>query len=141
MRTTATFFMIALLACGCKKNDVDIDQLNSNPYDADYVGLPLYEVDHTYTDSYVDNLGATIPRFNVVVFVRADRLQNPNYFMWVRLPGSTTWYGPVDPDQVFGGTITLRQDNFTSGTTYCWECAVGTNNAPGGITTICATAP
>jgi len=142
MRTKAAFIVIVLLACGCKKNDVDIDQLNYNPYDADYVGEPLFEVESTFTDSYVDSQGATIPRFNVRTFARTDRLpQSAAYFIWTRSPGSATWSGPIDPDDLFGGNLILRYDNYVSGTTYCRECAIGTNSTPGGSTLVCATAP
>lgn len=142
MRTTAALFLFALLVCGCKKNDVDIDQLNSNPFDADYAGLPLFEVAQTYTDSYVNTLGATVPRFNVKGFARTDRIPaNTAYFFWFRAAGETDWTGPINPAGLWAGEFTLRYDNYVSGTSYCTDCAIGTNNAPGGFTKLCATAP
>lgn len=142
MRFTGPLFIAALLLTGCKKDDVDIGQLNTNPFDTDYVGLPLFEVDHTFTDSYVNTLGATVPRFNVVGFARTDRIPaNASYFIWFRTSGGTDWTGPVNPSQLFGGEFTLRYDNYVSGAIYCTDCAIGTNNAPGGLSTLCATAP
>ena len=88
MKITACLFLaLAFLLAACHKDDVDVNDLNFNPFDPGYVGPAIVELDHSYTDTYTTPGGGTIFRFNVVVQVRTDRLDHDTeYSLWSRDP-------------------------------------------------------
>ena len=143
MKITACLFLaLAFLLAACHKDDVDVNDLNFNPFDPGYVGPAIVELDHSYTDTYTTPGGGTIFRFNVVVQVRTDRLDHDTeYSLWSRPFGSSTWYRIAHSTQVDGDEFTIRYDNYSSGAEYCADYAIGTLNAYGASAAVCATAP
>lgn len=107
----ALFICFALLA-GCHKNDVDIAELNTNPFDRDHPGeSPLFTLEPIQTVAYGQG---TLYKHTVVIHVYPERFPAATNYT-ISSNGSMGISG--QGDNTFLGTKYL----ITLGTEYCYR--------------------
>ena len=124
------------LLSACKKDEIDLATLNTNPFDADYAGAPLF----TFLSSET-----------VVVVVNGTPQRNLNAQVRVNTElfgRATTYQVGVDQESGSGipsnaipnGLLTISRGNVQPGQEVCWSLRVGNGGAYGGGNRVCATA-
>lgn len=126
--------VVALAAC--KKDQIALDELTTNPFDADYDGAAIFTyVDDTTT---IETVGGTPTRvLQVEVRVHEELFGRPTTYQ-------VQAGAPVDQlilsNQVEDGLLTLRILNTTPGQQYCTLLRLGNGGSFGASSTVCATA-
>ena len=138
MRTLGIILCMALGTMGCEKNNIDTAELAHNPFDADYSGPALFEVEGATTSTWVDNDG--IPHRQLLVRVRT----RTTYFTH-----AASYHVECAPPT--GGTVVLDPgptnvfdlpplNDVVTGQTYEWQLNVKSGLGTGGGNTVQATA-
>jgi hypothetical protein len=139
---TRTAFSVLLALCvlfaGCKKDELDVAELTTNPFDADYTGEPVFTTTGVHTEAIL--VGGDLVR-NLHVDVRVNTALFPEqgpYDVQYGLPSGVTVQVPSSElaDNAFRMTAT----NVTVGVQYCFEPRLANNGAVGSRTTLCGTA-
>jgi hypothetical protein len=76
MSRILSLFVLALLVGlgSCKKDEIDLASLNTNPFDADYVGTPIFTfVSATTTSGVVNGVPVNILNVDVQVHTELQR--------------------------------------------------------------------
>lgn len=138
MKALLTLFALLVLQSGCYKDTVDLAELNTNPFDRDYAGGPIFEFIETYTQTV--NIGGSNVTFQIIEFrVREDRFLAPAaYTVEVRdLQNSdpNAIATPVSP----GSDLWRYQRQPLQGQQVCLELRLANNENTAGPEVICAT--
>lgn len=113
--------MLALICAACHKNDVDVAELATNPFDADYTGeRDWFEVDTITTEN--TNQFVLFEQ-HAIVRVHPERFAPPMsgpYEIWMveETVPETKVYSSVDHP---GGIIVCENYQVDIGTTYCYR--------------------
>lgn len=137
MRTIPYLFFPLLVMVGitgCAKDELDVAELNTNPFDADYDGPAIFTVISTSTSTYTVD-GIEYQRLNLRVKVHTE------YF-----PRATTYL--VDQDgapliassSMPGNELSVQFLNVDEGTTYCRDLYLYNGGVRGGGNSVCGTA-
>lgn len=132
--------IVLMLTCvACRKDDLDVADLTTNPFDADYVGPALFEKEAERTTPY--QIGeVTHLRLEVDVRVRTERLPpSAAYGVSYRVPGASSNVS-VPATDLADGRFTMSVLEVTAGRVYCVEVALTNGGGAGGGNVLCATA-
>jgi hypothetical protein len=125
MRSTLLTALALLLACAaCHKNDVDVAELTTNPFDADYTGpRDWFEVDTITTEN--TNQFVLFEQ-HAIIRVHTERFTAPMADRYeVRMVEQTVPETKVYPGA--GSTVVCENYNVSLGTTYCYRFELHVN--------------
>lgn len=137
MRTTLHLLCSALLMvgiAGCTKDELDVAELNTNPFDADYEGPAIFTVVNTSTSAYTID-GVEYLRLNVRVKVHTE------YF-----PRATTYLVDQDGAPLIASSsmpdneLNVQFLDVDPGETYCRDLYLYNGGVRGGGNPVCGTA-
>lgn len=138
MRSLLAFAMLLVLLSGCYKDNVDVSELNTNPFDRDYAGPAVFEFQETFLQTV--NIGGTNVLYQVIVFrVKEELFLAPaSYSVQLRDlqnedPNATAT--PVSP----GSSLYRYQRAPAPGQQICLELQLFNNQSGARAETICAT--
>jgi hypothetical protein len=142
LRTTHLFVAALLLFVACRKDDVRIEDLTTNPFDADHGGPPLFEAVDTYIDTEtipgVGTIERQVIRFRVrTESFRSDQIGQP-YQVFV-LDLNTGASGYVGQSGVGEHVFTYLRNAVNIGTEVCLELRLANNFSVARPETICVT--
>lgn len=131
-------FSCLVVLGACKKVEIDKEELNTNPFDKDYVGEAIFGFVAERTVTYqVDT--TTFLKLEVDVQVNTALFPKPtSYIVQYELPSGQTVDVPLADlqDNVF--TMTVLE--VVAGTRYCFHPRLGNNGSYSSGNTICGTA-
>ena len=137
-RGTYILFALLLLLGACKKAEIDIEALNTNPFDKDYSGEAIFSSIADRTVPYqIDT--TNFLKLEVDVRVNTGLFPKPTgYTVQYELPSGQTIDVPIADlqDDVFTMTVL----NVGLGTTYCFFPRLGNNGSYGTGNAVCGTA-
>lgn len=130
--------MLLLSISGCKKDELVLDDLTTNPFDFDYTGQSVFEQVATRTVTYTSGAEELLKleidvRVNTALFPVAT-----SYGVRYRLPSGLT--SDVIAADLTDNVFTMTEFDVTVGTNYCFVPRLTNNGASGSGATICATA-
>jgi len=138
MRSLLTLATLLLLLSGCYKDNVDLSELNTNPFDRDYSGPAVFEFEETFLQTV--NIGGTNVLYQVIVFrVKEELFLAPaSYSVQLRDlqnedPNASAT--PVSP----GSSRYRYQRAPAPGQQICLELRLANNQSGARAETICAT--
>jgi hypothetical protein len=137
---TLIFLLVALLGLSaCKKDELVVADLTTNPFDADYNGAPIFTVVSSST-SFVTVNSVLVRQLKVTVQVHTELFGRPTPYlvkMETLFSGNSSQTTPsANTDDRFD----ILTNNVLPGTEYCWQLNVGNGGNYGGGNAICATA-
>lgn len=128
--------LVVIAFTACKKDEVKVADLSTNPFDADYDGAPIFSFLSSATATQVIN-GVPTEILTIQVRVHTAYFGRPTtYLIAAGAPVNTV----VLSNEVEDGVFSLNIMNTTSGQQYCVPLRVGNGGSYGGGNTICATA-
>lgn len=130
--------LILLCFSGCKKDELVLADLTTNPFDADYTGQPVFEQVAVRTVAYTSG---TEELLKLEVDVRVNTALFPvptSYSVRYRLPSGLT--SDVLAADLADDQFTMTEFDVAVGTNYCFVPRLTNNGASGSGATICATA-
>lgn len=138
MRSLLAFTILLTLLSGCYKDNVDVSELNTNPFDRDYEGPAVFEFEETFLQTV--NIGGTNILYQIIVFrVKEELFLSPaSYSVQLRDlqnedPNATAT--PVSP-----GSARFRYQRAPApGQQVCLELRLANNQSAARAETICAT--
>lgn len=111
------FIFVALLALvSCKKYDVDIAALNTNPFDADHAGAPLIRLDSVRTVPVI--AGAVYQQRIYIGTTPELRASNDHVLRLIDVSGGDTTSYPAGATPQ--ATMVLLNQQVQLGTEYCF---------------------
>lgn len=128
--------VLILLVTACKKDEVDMAELTTNPFDADYQGAPIFTYVSASTTTQLIN-GVPTDILAVQVRVHSELFGRPTTY---RIEVGPPVNSMVLSNEVDEGIFTLNLMNTTPGQQYCIPLRLGNGGAYGGGNTVCATA-
>ncbi len=138
MRQLLLSILVLTLFTGCYKDEVDVSMLNTNPFDRDYSGEPVFVFEETFLQTIT--VGGNNLLFQIIVFqVREDLFLSPTaYTVEVRDlqnqdPNATVT--PVEP----GSNRFRYQRSPAPGEEVCLELRLSNNQSAARAEVICAT--
>ena len=139
MRRLLSIMLVVLVSGGCLKDDLDIAELNHNPFDPAYAGPAIFEVD-TVTTGYQTINGEVVRWVRVGIDIRTDRfLTTTTYSVRYKRTDADEWsdtfYMPGDPFML--PTVSDVQ----SGQVYSWEIQLVNGPGHGAQNTVSVTVP
>lgn len=131
--------LVILTFMACRKDDLDVADLTTNPFDPDYVGPALFEKEAERTIPY--QVGdVTFLRLDVDVRVRTERLpSSAAYGVSYRVPGASSNVNVPTAD-LADDRFTMSVLEVTASRAYCVEVALTNGGGAGGGNVLCATA-
>lgn len=143
MNELRTILLLAiLLVTGCRKDDVRIEDLTTNPFDADHVGPPVFEAIDTYIDQEnipgVGTIERQVIRFRVLTSTfQADQVGQPYQVYVLDLNnGASTYLSQSAPG---AHTFLFERNEVSIGTEVCIELRLANNFSVARPETICVT--
>lgn len=138
MNKAITLLMVCIIAMtvSCKKDEIDIASLTTNPFDPDYDGAPIF----TYlSDTTIDELvnGNPVSNLTIRVQVHTELFGTQTPYQVAFNDGSTT---STPSNSIPNGVLTIRIANAVGGNEYCNLLRLENGGAFGGGNTICAIA-
>jgi len=137
----ALFIAMAALAFAlgaCRKDEVDLAALTSNPFDAAYNGPPVFELTSAITDTVIIS-GEPVTRFRMSVRVVVERLPrvSPYYMVRYSFDGET----PIvkTEAQLINHSFSYSKLNVLPGQQCCVALELGNSNVFVSHGAICAT--
>ncbi|MBX2973847.1 MAG: hypothetical protein KF797_12150 [Flavobacteriales bacterium] len=130
---------VLVTSIGCRKDDLNVADLNTNPFDADYAGPAIFEKVAERTVPYeIDSV--IYQRLEVDVRVNTSGLPTSGGY-GVRYRAQHWSSGVnVPPADLADGLFTLSVLDVTPGLNYCVEVRLTNGGGAGGGNTLCATA-
>ena len=134
--------LIAFLLIGlasCKKDELVLTDLTTNPFDADYDGAAIFTVVSSST-SFVSVNGALVRQLKVTVQVRTELFGRPTpYIVRVeeRFDGNSSASAPSSSTN---DRFDILTNDVITGQEYCWKISLGNAGNYGGSNELCATA-
>ncbi len=138
-RSIHTAMFLALILGGCKRDDLNLDALTTNPFDADYNGPAIFSKVGERTVPYTLG-GITYHRLELDVRVNTGLLPaGAGYGVSYRAPGVSAAV-VVPAAELVDDLFTLNILQVTSGQNYCAEVKLTNNGGSGGGNALCGTA-
>jgi hypothetical protein len=143
MKNSLLPLLVLLVALsGCRKDDVDIDQLTTNPFDADYSGAAMFEVIDTYLATEDIPGTGMLTRQAVRFRVRSEQFlpeqSGRPYQVYVRDQGNgTTQF--LEPTELGSNVFIYFRFDISIGIPVCLELALANNFSTARPETICVT--
>jgi hypothetical protein len=141
---SSLFPLVVLLVAlsGCRKDDVDIEQLTTNPFDADYNGAAMFEAIDTYLVTEDIPGSGTLTRQAIRFRVRIEQFlpeQSGRPFqVFVRdITAGGTFY--LEPGVPGDDEFTYLRYDVSPGIPVCLELALANNFSAARPETICVT--
>ncbi len=129
--------LLVPLVMGCYKDDLDVADLNNNPFDPEYVGPAVFELEGTYTQ-FVD-LGEFTVLYQVIeVRVREDLFLSSAAYTVQLTDLQLGMVQNVVPDPP-GSNIWKYYREPAPGQEICVELRLANNQSTAGATTFCVT--
>ncbi|HEY0978983.1 MAG TPA: hypothetical protein VGE21_16045 [Flavobacteriales bacterium] len=136
MRKLLPFLLLSVLGLlSCAKDDLEVADLNNNPFDPAYVGENLFELVSADV-AYESVNGVTQSFFRVEVRCRTDRFLSPTPFNVRYKRSNTEVWGPF---QYNATTTIIKQYGYAVGQEFCWDFQLGNGGGIGAGNRICAT--
>lgn len=143
MNALHTLFLAAvLLVSGCRKDDVRIEDLTTNPFDADHTGPAVFEAIDTYiAQEDIPGVGSVerqVIRFRVLTSTfQADQVGQPYQVLVLDLnTGASTYLSQTAPG---AHTFLYERNEVTIGIEVCIELRLANNFSVARPETICVT--
>ncbi len=128
------FFLVATTAC--KKDEIDIASLTTNPFDPDYNGAPIFTyISDTTTTELVN--GNAVNTLTIEVQVHTEYFGRQTTYQVAYNDGTAT---STPSNNIPNGLLTMQITNATEGQEYCTLLRLENSGAYGGGNSICATA-
>lgn len=139
MRNLLLLALVSTTLLGCKKEEIKVDTLTSNPFDADYQGPDIFSLVSATTVVVIVE-GTPTNRLAVTVRVNVDLFPRDTPFqVRVRpLPDGTATI--LQGTTATAGGMTFSRTGVEPGQQYCWDLQLGNADSFGGGNSICATA-
>lgn len=128
--------VVALVSTGCEKHEVDITELTTNPFDADYDGAPIFTYVSASTTTVLVN-GMPTDRLTVQVRIHTGLFGRPTTY---RVEAGDPVNTVVSSNEVEDGLFTMNIANTTPGQQYCVPLRLVNGGVYGGGNSVCATA-
>ncbi|HQW06163.1 MAG: hypothetical protein IPH05_04845 [Flavobacteriales bacterium] len=129
--------LAVLCTTACKKDEIDLSSLTSNPFDAEYNGDPIFAmVDQETVEQTIS--GVVQQRLNVTVSVRSDLFPIATSYQVRAVRGSTTqvfFLNAQDHDR-----FVVSVAGVSPGDVECWSLQLGNAGEFGGGNDVCGTA-
>ncbi|MBL7952265.1 MAG: hypothetical protein JNM62_11160 [Flavobacteriales bacterium] len=127
---------IAVSFMACKKDGIEVADLTSNPFDADYEGTAVFT--HEDDTTTVESVGGAPMRvLTVEVRVHEELFGRPTTY---QVQAGAPVNEMIPSNDVENGILRLRILNTTPGQQYCTQLRLGNSGAYGASNTVCATA-
>jgi|JI10StandDraft_1071094.scaffolds.fasta_scaffold173088_2 hypothetical protein len=141
MSRILSLFVLALLVGlgSCKKDEIDLASLNTNPFDADYVGTPIFTFVSATTTSGVVN-GVPVNILNVDVQVHTELFGRQTPYIVRTVNSNTGAETMITSGSMVDDRFTVRANGVQPGAVHCWNLQVGNANSFGGGNQVCGTA-
>jgi hypothetical protein len=137
---TFTFLLVALLGLSaCKKDELVVAELTTNPFDADYNGAPIFTVVSSSTSLVTIN-SVLVRQLKVTVQVHTELFGRPTPYLVRSEPLFSGNSSQTTPSANTGDRFDIITNNVLPSTEYCWQLNVGNGGNYGGGNSICATA-
>lgn len=135
---TARWLMALIpLLCGCYKDELDVEKLNNNPFDREYVGPPVFAFDTTYTEVINGDLTRQVFQFRVASGLF---LEPQSYSVFVQDQGAGV--SEIVPQFPAGSDLlTYYRTPAGPGQEVCLQLSLSNNYHHGRAETICGTLP
>lgn len=143
MNELRTILLLAiLLVTGCRKDDVRIEDLTTNPFDADHAGPPVFEAIDTYIDQEnipgVGTIERQVIRFRVLTSTfQADQVGQPYQVYVLDLNNGASTY--LSQSASGAHTFMFERTEVSIGTEVCLELRLSNNFSAARPETICVT--
>lgn len=137
MNKAITLLMVGVLATmvACKKDEIDIASLTTNPFDPDYAGAPIFTFISSMTTTELIN-GNAVNTLTIEVQVHTELFGRPTTYQVAYNDGSAT---STPSNSIPNGLLTMQIPNVVEGQEYCNMLRLENGGAFGGGNTICAT--
>lgn len=133
----AVTFMLGSVSC--KKDELVLADLTTNPFDADYDGAPIFTVVSSST-SFVTVNSVLVRQLKVTVQVHTELFGRPTpYIVRVERLFDGTSSSTV-PSGSTNNRFDILKNSAVSGQEYCWRVSLGNAGNFGGSNELCATA-
>lgn len=130
---------LAVAFIGCKRDEINLDELTTNPFDADYAGAAIFEKVDERTVPYVLG-GVTHRRLELDVRVNTSLFPaGAGYGVSYRATGVSAGV-TVPASELEDGQFTLNILDVTTGQNYCAEVRLTNGGGSGGGNVLCGTA-
>lgn len=131
--------LLVAIQFGCKREEIVIDELKTNPFDTDYAGPALFTKVDERTVPYVIN-GIAHQRLELDVRVNTEPLNgNTGYGVSYRAIGVSSSV-TVPATDLADGRFTMEILDVIAGTAYCAEVRITNGGGAGGGNTLCGMA-
>lgn len=139
MKKTLHILFGVLLLSGCYKDDINLDELNNNPFDRDYEGPAMFELIGTYVE-LVTISGSTVQQQVIEFRVREENFLSPaSYSVHLKDPALGTSH-LLQPDPPLSDHFKYyRLAAVAEGQEICLELRLSNNQSTAGMEVICAT--
>jgi hypothetical protein len=138
-RTTfPALLALCVLLAGCKKDELEVAELTTNPFDADYTGETVFTATDVRTEVIL--VGGDLVRY-LHIDVRVNTALFPQqgaYEVQYVLPSGVTV--EVLGTELSDNMFTMTTSGVEVGIQYCFEPRLANNGAAGSRTTLCGTA-
>ena len=132
--------LIGSLSLGaCKKDDIVVADLTTNPFDVDYDGAPIFTVVSSST-GFVTINSVLVRQLTVTVQVHTELFGRPTTYLVRQVPLFDGTSGQTTPTANTGDRFDIITNNVLPGAEYCWQLNVGNGGNYGGGNPVCATA-
>lgn len=133
IRSWTLIWCSALMLCSCKKDEIVVSELNTNPFDADYAGPDVF----TFLDasSEVELVNGTPVRvLTLEIQVHTEYFGRPTTY-FVSVDGSSN----IPSNSIPNGRLTILRSGVEIGEEYCPRLRLLNNGSFGAGNTVCAT--
>ncbi len=139
MKKILALVLCSILLAGCYKDDIDIEKLNNNPFDRDYVGPPVFELIGTYVEEVTQNETTTLQQ--VIEFrVKEELFLSPSSYSVYVLDQAINDRLVVQPDPPLSDRFKYYRIAAPAfGQEVCIEVSLWNDQSVAGSETICAT--
>ena len=139
MRSLWFFMLVAASLTACKKDELDVTALNTNPFDVDYQGPAIFTFVSATTTFFTVN-GVPTRRLNVTMRVNVDLFPRDTPFQVRVSPQPSGNEIILQGTTSTAGAMTFSLNGVEVGQQYCPLLQLGNAGGYGGGNTICATA-
>lgn len=138
-RFYSIFIVVLVGMSSCKKDEIDLAALNSNPFDRDYSGEPIFTVvSESTTITTID--GELVMRVGIVVQTHAELFGRQTPYLIQVLNNTTGTESVIASNSISSGQFYVSTRVEGSGDVRCWTMRVGNAGTFGGGNQVCGTA-